>query len=58
VLANPLAGLEDAVIGHPWWVVAGLAALAVGCRLLDGRSATPPPGRRTSRRAAAPAGFR
>jgi HupE / UreJ protein len=55
VLANPLAGLEDAAIGHPWRVVAGLAAGAVGCRLLDRRPATPPPGRRTSRRAAAPA---
>ncbi len=55
VLANPLAGLEDAVIGHPWWVVAGLAAGAGICHLLDRRPATPPLGRRTSRRAAAPA---
>ena len=45
VLANPLAGLEDAALGHPWWVVAELAAVAVGCRLLDrGRRPCPPGG--------------
>lgn len=31
VVDNPLAGVEDAVIGHPWFVVAGLALVAVGC---------------------------
>ncbi|MGY1723584.1 HupE/UreJ family protein [Blastococcus sp. SYSU DS0533] len=43
VLANPLAGLEDAAIGHPWVVVAGLAAVAVCARLLDPRPARPAP---------------
>ena len=37
VLSNPLAGVEEAVIGSPWWVVAGLALVAVCCRLLDRR---------------------
>ncbi len=32
-LANPLAGAEDAVITHPWWVVAGLAVVAAGYAL-------------------------
>ncbi|MEJ5913504.1 HupE/UreJ family protein [Pseudokineococcus sp. 1T1Z-3] len=31
LLANPLAGLEEAAIGHPWWVVAGFAVLALTC---------------------------
>ncbi|GAA4981239.1 HupE/UreJ family protein [Kineococcus glutinatus] len=31
LLANPLAGAEEAVITHPWWVVAGLALLAASC---------------------------
>ncbi|RBY90634.1 HupE/UreJ family protein [Blastococcus sp. TF02A-26] len=39
VLADPLAGAEEAVIGSPWWVVAGLAALAVCCLLVDRRRA-------------------
>ncbi|WP_100499326.1 HupE/UreJ family protein [Geodermatophilus chilensis] len=38
VLANPLAGAEEAVIGHPWYVVIGLALGAVACRLADRRA--------------------
>jgi hypothetical protein len=37
VVANPLAGVEQAVIGHPWWVVAGLAAVAASCWLAEHR---------------------
>ena len=40
VVADPLAGMEDAVVAHPWSVVAGLAVVAVSCRLADGRSAS------------------
>ncbi|MGY1636818.1 HupE/UreJ family protein [Geodermatophilus sp. SYSU D00742] len=39
-LANPLAGAEETVIAHPWYVVAGLAAVAVCCRVADGRAAS------------------
>jgi hypothetical protein len=35
VLANPLAGVEQAAVAHPWWVVAGLAALALSLSLAD-----------------------
>jgi hypothetical protein len=38
VLADPLAGAEDAVIAHPWCVVAGLAIVALGCRFADRRA--------------------
>ncbi|WP_432488606.1 HupE/UreJ family protein [Kineococcus sp. SYSU DK018] len=38
VVPSPLAGVEEVLIAQPWWVVAGLAAVAVGCRLLDRRS--------------------
>ncbi|MGY1847878.1 HupE/UreJ family protein [Blastococcus sp. SYSU DS1021] len=41
VLTNPLSGAEEAVIAHPWWVVAGLAAVAGGCWLADHRSPAP-----------------
>ncbi|WP_456598751.1 HupE/UreJ family protein [Blastococcus sp. SYSU DS0616] len=41
VLANPLSGAEEAVIAHPWWAVAGLAAVAGGCWLADHRSPAP-----------------
>jgi hypothetical protein len=41
VLADPLAGAEEAVIGHPWVVVAGLALVAVACRLADRRPTAP-----------------
>ncbi len=34
VLDNPLAEIEDALIGHPWWMVGGLAVVAVCCRLI------------------------
>jgi HupE / UreJ protein len=37
VLANPLAAIEDTLIGHPWSVVAGTAVVAVCCRLADRR---------------------
>jgi hypothetical protein len=37
VLADPLSGAEDAVIAHPWWVVAGLAAVAAASRVADRR---------------------
>ena len=37
VLANPLAGVEDAAITHPWSVIAGLAAVATACWLVDRR---------------------
>ena len=39
LLADPLAGIEEAVIAHPEAVVAGLAVVAVCCRLADRRSA-------------------
>ncbi|MGY1808148.1 HupE/UreJ family protein [Blastococcus sp. SYSU D00669] len=35
VLADPLGGVEAALIAHPWTVVAGLAVVAVACRLVD-----------------------
>ncbi|MGY1815184.1 HupE/UreJ family protein [Blastococcus sp. SYSU D00820] len=38
LLANPLAGLEEAVVASPWPVVAGLAAVAVACRVADRRA--------------------
>ncbi|NIH68583.1 HupE/UreJ family protein [Modestobacter marinus] len=34
-LADPLAGVEEVLVAHPWWVVAGLAALALVCRAAD-----------------------
>ena len=40
VLANPLARVEEAAIGHPWHVVGGLAVVAVLTRLLDRRFPT------------------
>lgn len=44
VLANPLAGLEDAVVAHAWVVAAGLALLAAAASVVGG----------TRRRAARP----
>lgn len=46
VLPNPLAGVEEAVTAHPWFLVAALALLAAGCAVLDCR-----PGRTGSPRA-------
>ncbi len=44
VLANPLSGLEEAAISHPWRVVIGLGALAVVLVGLDRRlPSTPAP---------------
>lgn len=40
VLENPLATVEQALISHPWWVVACLAVVAVCCWLLDRRLPT------------------
>jgi hypothetical protein len=40
VLDNPLGAVEDAFVDHPWWVVVGLAVVAVGCWLGD-RSGRP-----------------
>ena len=37
VVGNPLAGVEAAVIGHPWYVVVGLAVVAVCCWSADRR---------------------
>jgi hypothetical protein len=37
ILENPLAGVEDALISHPWWAVAGLAVVAVFCWPVDRR---------------------
>ena len=37
VLTNPLAGIEDTLISRPWWVAAGVAVVAAGCRLADHR---------------------
>ncbi|MCZ2818133.1 HupE/UreJ family protein [Modestobacter sp. VKM Ac-2984] len=34
-LADPLAGVEEALVAHPWWVVAGLAALAAVARVSE-----------------------
>jgi hypothetical protein len=45
---NPLAAAEDAVIGHPWYVVATLALVAGSCWLADR------PARKTRTRHAAP----
>ena len=47
VLANPLAGAEEAVIGHPWSVVVGLALVAAACGLAGRRppASTPPTAR-------------
>ena len=42
LLADPLAGAEDAVIAHPWWTVAGLAVVAAGCWAADRRPRTHP----------------
>ncbi|MGY1784386.1 HupE/UreJ family protein [Geodermatophilus sp. SYSU D00698] len=35
LLANPLAGAEEAVVAHPWSAVAGLALVAAGCWAAD-----------------------
>ena len=35
VLADPLAGAEETLVAHPWWVVAGTAVLAVVARRVD-----------------------
>jgi len=32
---NPLAGLQEAAITYPWWVVIGLAVVAVACWLTE-----------------------
>ena len=40
VLDNPLAPVEDALIGHPLWGVAGLAVLALGACVVHHRSHT------------------
>ena len=37
-LADPLAGVEETLVTHPWWVVIALAALAVAAGGLTGRS--------------------
>lgn len=42
VLANPLAGVEDAVVAHTWWVVVGLAVVAAGCWTADRRRRSQP----------------
>lgn len=45
ILANPLAGVEDALVGHPVHVVVGVAAVAGCCLLADRhrpRTATSP----------------
>jgi hypothetical protein len=39
VLADPLSGVEDAVIAHPWYLVAALGAVAVACGAVDRRPA-------------------
>jgi hypothetical protein len=36
LVTNPLAGVEDAAIAHPWHIVAGLAMQAMTAELLDG----------------------
>jgi hypothetical protein len=56
VLDNPLAGTEEALIGHPWSVVAGLALVAVACRLADRRPAASTPARMHEEAAVAPLG--
>lgn len=40
VLDNPLAAVEEALISHPWWVVASLATAATCCWLADHRLTT------------------
>lgn len=42
VLANPLAGVEDAVVTHPWWVVATIGAVAALLYFLDRRHLAAP----------------
>ncbi|WP_222195834.1 HupE/UreJ family protein [Modestobacter italicus] len=39
-LADPLAGVEETLVAHPWWVVVGVALLALAARATD-----PPVGR-------------
>jgi hypothetical protein len=56
VLTNPLAGAEEAVIGHPWSVVAGLALVAVACRLGDRRPAASTPATAQEEAVVAPLG--
>jgi hypothetical protein len=48
ILDNPLTGVEDALISHPWWVTGSLAVVTVSCWLVERRrtssaKADPPP---------------
>lgn len=55
-LADPLAGAEETLVAHPWWVVAGLALLASLALATDAPAGH---GRRTARDAVpAPSGGR
>ncbi|MGY1731708.1 hypothetical protein ACI798_09300 [Geodermatophilus sp. SYSU D01045] len=42
LLADPLAGAEEAVVARPWSVVAGLALVAAGCWAADRRRPSRP----------------
>ena len=55
LLNDPLAGVEENLVGRPWWVVTALAALALAARVRAGRDIDPAPSGtdRTSRPAAA-----
>jgi hypothetical protein len=37
ILDNPLTGVEDALISHPWWVTGSLAVVTVSCWLVERR---------------------
>ena len=55
-LADPLAGVEETLVAHPWWVVLGMAVLALSALAMSGRAVDRPAGiaaDRTSRHAGA-----
>lgn len=55
-MTDPLAGVEETLVAHPWWVVLALAGLALAAVAVNGREAGQPvsdAGDRTSRHAAA-----
>ena len=43
-LTDPLAGVEETLVAHPWWVVAGMAALALTGLAVTGQPVDRPGG--------------